>query len=154
MKDYTPRAKEKYQKTVSEQLMKKYSYKNFNQVPRLEKIIVNIGVGEAKENIKALETAAEELATITGQKPRVCRAKQSISNFKIRQGMPLGLKVTLRGDRLYEFFDRLVNVAIPRIRDFHGIEPNEVQIGAVDVPDESAEGLFGLAARRGLRIVS
>ena len=124
MKDYTPRAKEKYQKTVSEQLMKKYSYKNFNQVPRLEKIIVNIGVGEAKENIKALETAAEELATITGQKPRVCRAKQSISNFKIRQGMPLGLKVTLRGDRLYEFFDRLVNVAIPRIRDFHGIEPN------------------------------
>lgn len=124
MKDYIPRAKEMYQKTVAEQLMKKFNYKNFNQVPKIEKIIVNIGVSEAKENIKALDTAAEELASITGQKARVCRAKKSISNFKVRQGMPLGLKVTLRGDRLYEFFDRLVNVAIPRIRDFHGIEPN------------------------------
>ena len=124
MKDYIPRLKENYQKAIAPELMKKFNFKNFNQVPRLEKIIVNIGVGEAKENIKALEVAAAELSFITGQKPKVCRAKKSISNFKIRQGMPIGLKVTLRGDRMYEFFDRLVNIAIPRIRDFRGIEPN------------------------------
>jgi large subunit ribosomal protein L5 len=124
MKNYTPRVKESYQKTVAVDMMKKYGYKNVNQVPKLDKIIVNIGVGEAKENIKALDTATIEIGSITGQKPKVCRAKKSISNFKLRQGMPIGLKVTLRGDRMYEFFDRLVNVAIPRIRDFHGIEPN------------------------------
>jgi len=124
MKNYTPRLKEKYQKDVAAELMKKFNYKNFNQVPKLDKVIVNIGVGEAKENIKALDTATIEISAVTGQKPRVCRAKQSVSNFKIRQGMPIGLKVTLRGDRMYEFFDRLVNIAIPRIRDFHGVEPN------------------------------
>ncbi|MCX5782303.1 MAG: 50S ribosomal protein L5 [Elusimicrobia bacterium] len=119
-----PRSKEGYQKTIAPELVKKFNLENFNQVPKLEKIVVNIGVGEAKENIKALDVAAAELSAITGQKPKVCRAKKAISNFKIRQGMPIGIKVTLRGNRMYEFFDRLVNIAIPRIRDFRGIEPN------------------------------
>jgi large subunit ribosomal protein L5 len=104
--------------------MEKFSFKNVQQIPRLEKIVVNVGLSEAKENIKVLDIANAELAAITGQKPKVCRAKKSISNFKLRQGMPIGIKVTLRGNRMYEFFDRLVNVAIPRIRDFRGVEPN------------------------------
>lgn len=93
-------------------------------MPKLEKIVVNVGLSEARENIKVVDTALEEITAIVGQKPQVTRAKKSISNFKIRQGMPIGLKVTLRGDRMYDFFDRLVAISIPRIRDFHGLERN------------------------------
>lgn len=121
---YVPRLKEYYRTTVLGQLQKQLGLKNPMAVPRLVKIVVNVGVSEAKENIKALDIAAEELAQITGQKPAVRRAKKSISNFKLRKGMPIGLKVTLRGDRMYEFFDRLVNIAMPRIRDFQGLSPN------------------------------
>lgn len=124
MKRYIPRLKETYAKNVVPALMSKFNFKNAHQIPRLEKIVVNVGLSEAKENIKVLDVANAELAAITGQKPKVCRARKSISNFKLRQGMPIGIKVTLRSDRMYEFFDRLVNVAIPRIRDFRGIEPN------------------------------
>lgn len=124
MKDYTPRLKSFYVEKVVPELKKKFNYANVHQVPRLEKIVINIGLTEAKENIKVMDTAAAELAAIAGQKPQVRRAKKSISNFKLRQGMPIGVKVTLRGVRMFEFFDRLVNVAIPRIRDFRGIEPN------------------------------
>jgi len=117
-----PRLKEFYQKNVADELRKQFNFKNVHQVPRLAKIVVNIGVGEAKENIKVLDIAAVELAAITGQKPLVCRAKQSISNFRIRKGMPIGVKTTLRGAVMYEFLDRLINIAVPRIRDFRGIE--------------------------------
>jgi len=103
--------------------MKQFGYKNMHQIPRISKIVINVGLSEAKENIKVVDIATAEIASITGQKPQICKAKKSVSNFKIRQGMPIGIKVTLRGDRMYEFYDRLVNVAIPRIRDFHGVEP-------------------------------
>jgi large subunit ribosomal protein L5 len=105
-------------------LLKQFKFKNVHQVPKLEKIVINIGVSEAKDNIKTLETAISELGLITGQKPVTCRAKKSVSNFKIRQNMPIGTKVTLRNAIMYEFLDRLINIAIPRIRDFRGIEPN------------------------------
>jgi large subunit ribosomal protein L5 len=117
-----PRLKEFYHKNVTVELRKQFSFKNVHQIPKLTKIVVNIGLGEAKENIKVLDIAAEELAAITGQKPLICRAKKSLSNFKIRQGMPIGIKVTLRSSMMYEFLDRLINVAMPRIRDFRGIE--------------------------------
>ncbi|MCL2389008.1 MAG: 50S ribosomal protein L5 [Elusimicrobia bacterium] len=119
-----PRLKEMYKKSVIAEMQKEFSYKNIHEVPKMEKIVVNIGLGEAKENIKVLDIAAAEVAAITGQKPLICRAKQSISNFKLREGMPIGVKVTLRGAVMYEFFDRLINVAMPRIRDFRGVEPN------------------------------
>ncbi len=119
-----PRLKEFYQKNVAGELLKQFKFKNVHQVPKLEKVVINIGLGEAKENIKVLDIAIAELSAITGQKPLTTRAKQSVSNFKIRQGMPIGVKVTLRGAMMYEFLDRLINVAIPRIRDFRGIEPN------------------------------
>ncbi|MCA6072785.1 MAG: 50S ribosomal protein L5 [Endomicrobium sp.] len=119
-----PRLKEFYRKNVVNELTKQFNFKNIHQIPKLAKIVVNIGLSEAKENIKVLDVATAELASITGQKPLVCRAKQSVSNFKIRQGMPIGIKVTLRSAMMYEFLDRLINVAIPRIRDFRGIEPN------------------------------
>ncbi|MDR1103927.1 MAG: 50S ribosomal protein L5 [Endomicrobium sp.] len=120
-----PRLKEFYQKNVvRSELKKQFNFKNVHQIPKLTKIVINIGLSEAKENIKVLDTATAELAAITGQKPLVCRAKQSVSNFKIRQGMPIGIKVTLRNAIMYEFLDRLINVAVPRIRDFRGIEPN------------------------------
>lgn len=119
-----PRLKEFYQKNVIPELLKQYKFKNVHQVPKLEKIVINIGVSEAKENIKALEMAISELGLITGQKPVTCRAKKSVSNFKIRENMPIGAKVTLRSSMMYEFLDRLINVAVPRIRDFRGIEPN------------------------------
>ena len=122
-KTYTPRLKTYYQAEVVPKLMEKFGYKNPMAVPRLEKIVVNVGVSDAKENIKALDQALEEMAALTGQKPFTCRAKKSISNFKLRQGMPIGVKITLRGERMYEFFDRLVSSAIPRIRDFRGLEP-------------------------------
>ncbi len=114
---------EKYQKEVVPALMKKFNYKNIMQVPKLEKIVVNMGLGEAVQNIKILDHAVEELTVITGQKPVITRAKRSIAQFKLRAGMPIGCMVTLRKDRMYEFFNRLVNVALPRVRDFRGISP-------------------------------
>lgn len=124
MKDYIPRLKKYYEEKVIPSLMDRFGLKNVNSVPKIEKIVVNVGLSEAKENIKVIDIASSELAAITGQKPKICRAKKSISNFKLRKGMPIGLVVTIRGDRMYEFFDRLVNIAIPRIRDFRGLEPN------------------------------
>lgn len=119
-----PRLKEFYNKNVVSELKKQFKFKNAHQIPSLDKVVINIGIGEAKENIKVLDIAQAELAAITGQKPIVCRAKKSVSNFKIREGMPIGVKVTLRNAVMFEFLDRLINVAIPRIRDFRGIEPN------------------------------
>lgn len=117
----TPRLSEKYKKDVVPQLTKKFAYKNVFQVPCLRKIVVNMGVGKGAEDIKILEAAIADLTTIVGQKPVITRAKKAIATFKIREGSPVGCKVTLRGVRMYEFFDRLVNVALPRIRDFRGV---------------------------------
>ncbi|HVE12643.1 MAG TPA: 50S ribosomal protein L5 [Elusimicrobiota bacterium] len=117
-----PRFKTMYHKEVVPEMMKELGYTNPHQAPKLVKIVINIGVSEAKDNIQALDSAREELAQIAGQLPQVRRAKKSISNFKLRQGMPIGLRVTLRGDRMYEFMDRLITTAVPRIRDFRGIE--------------------------------
>jgi len=119
-----PRIKEKFQKESAPALMKRFNYKNIMQVPRLEKILINAGVGDAIQNVKTLDAVSAEISAITGQKPVVRRAKKSISNFKLKAGMPIGCMVTLRKSRMYEFFDRLVNVVIPRIRDFRGISPN------------------------------
>jgi len=118
------RMRAKYEEEVRKALMEKFGYKSPMQIPKLDKIIVNIGVGEAKDNAKALEAAVSDLAIITGQKPVITKAKKSVANFKIREGMNLGCKVTLRSDRMYEFLDRLFNVALPRVRDFRGINPN------------------------------
>ena len=114
----------KYEQEVKKALMEKFGYKSTMQIPKLEKIVINIGVGEAKDNAKALEAAANDLAIITGQKPVITKAKRSVANFKIREGMNLGCKVTLRADRMYEFLDRLFNIPLPRVRDFRGINPN------------------------------
>lgn len=116
-----PRLRDTYRKSIMPKLQKDFGYANPHEVPRLEKIVVNVGMGEAIDNPKRLDSAVEELAAITGQRPVVTRAKKSISNFKLREGMAIGAKVTLRGPRMYEFLDRLVNVAIPRIRDFRGV---------------------------------
>jgi large subunit ribosomal protein L5 len=116
-----PRLKERYKAEIIPEMQRAFSYKNVMQVPRVEKVTVNIGLGEARENARAMETATADIATITGQKPVVTRAKRAISNFKIRENMPVGAAVTLRGDRMYEFLDRLLNIALPRIRDFHGV---------------------------------
>ena len=105
-------------------MVKKFGYKNMMEVPKLSKIVINMGVGEAKENAKVLETAMKDMETIAGQKPVTTKAKNSIANFKLREGMPIGCKVTLRGDKMYEFLDRLVNLALPRVRDFRGVNPN------------------------------
>ena len=118
------RLKDQYNNEIVDALIKKFGYKNRMQVPRLDKIVVNMGVGEAKENAKVLEAAVKDLETITGQKAILTKAKNSIANFKIREGMPIGCKVTLRGERMYEFLDRLVNLALPRVRDFRGVNPN------------------------------
>ena len=118
------RLKEMYQNEIIPALTKKFGYKNIMQVPKLDKIVVNMGVGEAKENAKLLESAMKDLEIITGQKPIMTTAKKSIANFKIREGMKIGCKVTLSGDRMYEFLDRLVNLALPRVRDFRGVNPN------------------------------
>jgi large subunit ribosomal protein L5 len=115
------RLKEKFVKEVTPALMSKFNYKSVMEVPKLNKIVVNMGVGDAVANAKALDIAVEELATITGQKPVVTRAKKSIAGFRLREGMPIGAKVTLRGERMYEFFDKLVSVSLPRVRDFRGI---------------------------------
>ena len=116
-----PRLKERYRAEILPELMRQFGYANVMQAPRVEKVTVNIGLGEARENARAVESATTDIATITGQKPVVTKAKKAIANFKIREGMPVGVAVTLRGDRMYEFFDRLVNVALPRIRDFRGV---------------------------------
>ena len=118
------RLKEIYQNEIEDALMKKFEYKNIMEVPKIEKVVINMGVGEAKENAKLLDAAVKDLETITGQKAVVTKAKKSVANFKIREGMPIGCKVTLRGDRMYEFIDRLVNLALPRVRDFRGVNPN------------------------------
>ncbi|MDZ5474252.1 50S ribosomal protein L5 [Bacillus sp. 31A1R] len=115
------RLKEKYSKEITPALMSKFNYKSVMQVPKLEKIVINMGVGDAVQNAKSLDNAVEELATITGQKPVVTRAKKSIAGFRLREGMPIGAKVTLRGERMYEFLDKLVSVSLPRVRDFRGI---------------------------------
>ena len=115
------RLKDLYKSEIVDAMVKKFGYKNIMEVPKLDKIVINMGVGEAKDNSKVLETAVKELETITGQKVVTTKAKNSIANFKIREGMPIGCKVTLRGEKMYEFLDRLVNLALPRVRDFRGV---------------------------------
>lgn len=118
------RLREQYEKEIVDAMIEKFGYKNRMEVPKIEKIVVNSAVGEAKENAKVLENAAGDLAIITGQKAVLTKAKKSIANFKLREGMAIGCKVTLRGERMYEFLDRLVNLALPRVRDFRGVNPN------------------------------
>lgn len=121
MAEYTPRLKSVYEQTVRAQLKEKFGYKNDLEIPRIEKIVINMGVGEAAQDSKKVKSAAEELALIAGQKPVTTRAKKSIAGFKIRENMPLGCKVTLRREHMYEFLDRLINIALPRVRDFRGV---------------------------------
>ena len=118
------RMKEYYKNDVAPALMKKFSYKSVMQIPKLDKIVINVGCGEARDNAKVIDAIIGDLSAITGQRPIVCKAKKSVANFKLREGMNIGVKVTLRGDRMYEFLDRLFNVALPRVRDFRGINPN------------------------------
>ena len=118
------RMKERYKNEVASALMKKFNYKSPMQIPKLDKIIINVGCGEARENAKALDAVCSDLALITGQKAQITKAKKSVANFKVRQGMNIGAKVTLRADRMYEFLDKLFNVALPRVRDFRGISAN------------------------------
>ena len=118
------RLKDMYVKDVAPALMKKFEYKSPMQIPKLDKIVINVACGEAKENSKVLEAVVNDLSIITGQKPVLCKAKKSVANFKLREGMIIGAKVTLRGDRMYEFLDRFFNLALPRVRDFRGINPN------------------------------
>ena len=118
------RLKEQYQNEIVDAMIKKFGYKNIMEVPKLDKVVINMGVGEAKDNAKVLESAIADMEKIAGQKAVVTRAKNSVANFKIREGMPIGCKVTLRGERMYEFVDRLVNLALPRVRDFRGVNPN------------------------------
>jgi len=118
------RLKEMYSNQIMEAMKKKFGYKNDMQIPKLEKVVINMGVGEAKENAKVLDAAVKDLETISGQKAIITRAKKSVANFKLREGMPIGCKVTLRGEKMYEFTDRLVNLALPRVRDFRGVNPN------------------------------
>lgn len=117
----TSRLQGKYTNEVIPALMEKFQYKNIMEVPKLEKVVLNVGIGEARENPKALEKAVEEITTITGQKPVITKAKKSIANFKVREGMSIGIKVTLRGQKMYEFLDKLMNIALPRVRDFRGV---------------------------------
>ena len=118
------RMNEMYKNEVFPALKEKFGYKNVMEVPKLDKIVVNMGVGEAKENAKVIDAIMTDLAAITGQKPVICRAKKSVANFKLREGMPIGVKVTLRNERMYEFIDKFFNVSLPRVRDFRGINPN------------------------------
>ena len=118
------RIKERYDNEIVKSLMEKFSYKSVMQVPKLEKVVINIGVGDASTNAKALEDSVAELTLISGQKPVVTRAKKSIAGFKLREGMPIGCKVTLRGERMYEFLDKLMNISLPRVRDFRGVSAN------------------------------
>ena len=121
---YTPRLKTKYTEEVAPALMKKFEYKSSMQIPKMDKITVNVGAGEARDNAKVLDAVVADLMKITGQKPVVTKAKKSVANFKMREGMNIGAKVTLRGDRMWEFMDRLFSIALPRVRDFRGINPN------------------------------
>jgi large subunit ribosomal protein L5 len=118
------RLRDQYENEIKDAMVKKFGYKNVMEIPKLEKVVVNMGVGEAKENAKILEAAMGDMQTITGQKPIATKSKNSIANFKIREGMAIGCKVTLRGEKMYEFVDRLVNLALPRVRDFRGVNPN------------------------------
>ena len=118
------RLRDTYVQEIAPALMKKFGYKNVMQIPKLDKVVINVACGEAKENSKVIDAVMGDLAAITGQKPIVCKAKKSVANFKLREGMPIGVKVTLRGDKMYEFIDRLFNVAFPRVRDFKGINGN------------------------------
>ena len=118
------RLKDMYKNEIVDAMVKKFGYKNIMEVPKLDKIVINMGVGEAKDNAKVLESAVKDMETITGQKAVLTRAKNSVANFKIREGMPIGCKTTLRGEKMYEFLDRLVNLALPRVRDFRGVNPN------------------------------
>ena len=118
------RLKEQYENEIKDAMIKKFGYKNTMEVPKLDKIVVNMGVGEAKENAKILEAAVKDMEAITGQKAVTTKAKNAIANFKIRENMPIGCKVTLRGEKMYEFADRLINLALPRVRDFRGVNPN------------------------------
>lgn len=118
------RLREMYQGEIVDAMMKKFGYKNKMQVPKIEKVVINMGIGEAKENVKILEAAMKDLEVISGQKAIATKAKKSVANFKIREGMPIGCKVTLRGERMYEFVDRLINLALPRVRDFRGVSAN------------------------------
>ena len=118
------RLQEKYENSVRAELANKFAYKSSMQIPKVEKIVINMGIGDAVANVKVLDDAVEELTLITGQKPVVTKARKSIANFKLREGMPIGCKVTLRGERMYQFLDKLVSVALPRVRDFHGINAN------------------------------
>ena len=119
-----PRLKERYEKEIAPRLMKKFQYTSPMQLPRIEKIVVNVGCGEARDNAKVLDAVVSDISQITGQKAVVCRARKSVANFKVREGMPVGVKVTLRAARMWEFLDRLLNVALPRVRDFRGINPD------------------------------
>ena len=118
------RLKDLYNSEIKDAMVKKFGYKNVMEIPKIDKIVINMGVGEAKENAKVLEGAVKDMETITGQKAILTKAKNSVANFKIREGMPIGCKTTLRGDKMYEFLDRLVNLALPRVRDFRGVNPN------------------------------
>ena len=118
------RLKDYYVSTVAPALMSKFGYKNVMQIPRLDKVVVNVGAGEAKDNAKAIDAIMGDLSLITGQRPVICRAKKSVANFKLREGMPIGVKVTLRGEKMWDFVDKLFNIAFPRVRDFRGINPN------------------------------
>ena len=118
------RLKEQYQNEMVDALIKKFGYKNIMEVPKLDKVVINMGVGEAKDNHKLLDSAVADLEKITGQKAVITKARKSVANFKIREGMPIGCKVTLRGEKMYEFVDRLVSLALPRVRDFRGVNPN------------------------------
>jgi large subunit ribosomal protein L5 len=118
------RLKDTYLNEIRGEMQKKFEYKNEMEIPKIEKIVVNMGVGEAKENAKILESAVADMEAITGQKAVIAKAKHSVANFKLREGQPIGCKVTLRGDKMYEFLDRLVNLALPRVRDFRGVNPN------------------------------
>lgn len=127
------RLKEYYSKEVAPALMNKFSYKSTMQIPKLDKIVINVGAGEARENSKVIDAISKDLGIITGQKALVCRARKSVANFKLREGMPIGCKVTLRGERMYEFLDRFFNVALPRVRDFRGINPNSLTAEATTI---------------------
>ena len=118
------RLREEYKASVAPALMKKYNYKSVMQIPKLDKVVINVGCGEARDNAKMIEAILGDLGKITGQKAVVCKARKSVANFKLREGMPIGAKVTLRGEKMYEFIDRLFNAALPRVRDFRGINPN------------------------------
>lgn len=118
------RLKDFYVSDVAPALMKKFGYKSVMQIPKLDKVVINVGAGEAKDNAKVIDAIMTDIAAITGQKPVVCRAKKSVANFKLREGMPIGVKVTLRGEKMYEFVDKLFNIAFPRVRDFRGISAN------------------------------